>query len=512
MPRVVECVPNFSEGRRKEVVDAIVESMTAIEGVKLLDREMDADHNRCVITIAGEPDQVEEAAFRGAAKAAELIDLRQHKGEHPRMGAVDVIPFVPISDFYLNDCVAMAQRVGERIGKELEIPVFLYEAAAGRPERENLADVRRGQFEGLSKAIGRDEDRAPDFGPKKIHPSAGAVAVGARMPLVAFNVNLGTSDIRIARRIADTVRDRSGGFRFAKALGFALQDRGIVQVSMNLVNTLRTPIHRVFNTIKAEADRWGVPIVGSEIVGLVPQTPMLDAAEHYLRLESFSKEQVLETRLGATPPGAKASVNDFLEEVASRKPAPGGGSVSALAGALSCALGVMVVNLTIGKLKFKNVKDRLSDLKHGLEPMRAELAELVTRDAEAFDEVMRTSQLPMGTDQEKKHRAEAMEKAALEAATVPMEVARRAVKSMEAAMEIAEKGNPNSLSDAGVAGLIGYTAVKGAVYNVYINLPSLPEGAERDKMKSEADDLSGSAEELLARIKSKVEGDLIREV
>lgn len=512
MARVVECVPNFSEGRRREVIDSIVESMTAVEGVKLLDREMDADHNRCVITIAGEPDPVEEAAFRGAAKAAELIDLRRHKGEHPRMGAVDVIPFVPISDFYLNDCIAMAQRVGARIGEELKMPVFLYEAAASRPERENLADVRRGQFEGLSKAIGRDEDRTPDYGPNAIHPSAGAVAVGARMPLVAFNVNLGTSDIRIARRIADSIRDRSGGFRFAKALGFSLHDRGIVQVSMNLVNTLRTPIHRVFNMIKVEAERWGVPIVGSEIVGLVPLTPMMDVAEHYLRLESFSKEQVLETRVSAVPPGTQASVSDFLDEVASRKPTPGGGSVAALAGALSCALGVMVVNLTIGKLKFAGVKDRLSDLKHELEPIRAELSELVVRDAEAFDAVMKAGDLPMGSEKEKKRRAEAMTGAACEAARVPLEVARRAVKGMEAALEVAQKGNPNSLSDAGVAGLTGFTAVKGAVYNIYINLPSLPEGGERDAMKSEAEELSGKADDLLSKIRDKVEGDLKREV
>jgi glutamate formiminotransferase/formiminotetrahydrofolate cyclodeaminase len=510
MPRVVECVPNFSEGRRREVVDAIVDSMTGVGGVKLLDREMDADHNRCVITIAGEPDSVEEAAFKGAAKAVELIDLRTHKGEHPRMGAVDVIPFVPISDFYLNDCVAMAGRVGERIGKELGVPVFLYEAAATRPERENLADVRRGQFEGLSKAIGTDPDRAPDFGPNRIHESAGAVAVGARMPLVAFNVNLGTSDIRIARRIANSIRDRSGGFRFAKALGFALHDRGIVQVSMNLVNTLRTPIHRVFDMVKIEAERWGVPIVGSEIVGLVPLTPMIDVAEHYLRLEAFNKDQVLESKLSAAPPGTKASVDDFLEEVASRKPAPGGGSVSALAGALSCALGVMVVNLTIGKLKFQGVKDVLSDLKHELDPIRKELAELVSRDAEAFNAVMRASELPAGSDKERKRREAAMGEAALEAARVPLEVARRGIVAMECALAVAEKGNPNSLSDAGVAGLTGFTAVKGAVYNVYINLPSLPKGEERERMKTEANELAARADDLLSKVRAKVEGDLKR--
>jgi glutamate formiminotransferase/formiminotetrahydrofolate cyclodeaminase len=511
MARVVECVPNFSEGRNKEVVDSIVESMTSVEGVGLLDREMDVDHNRCVITIAGEPDAVEEAAFNGTSRAVELIDLREHKGEHPRMGAVDVIPFVPVSGIRRHDCVAMAKRVGKRIGDELKLPVYLYEAAASRPGRENLADVRRGEFEGLSKMIGTDEEHVPDFGPNAIHPSAGAVAVGARMPLVAFNVNLGTDDIRIARKIAASVREQSGGFKFAKALGFALHDRGIVQVSMNLVNTLRTPIYRVFNTIKVEAERWGVPIVGSEIVGLVPQTPMIDVAEHYLRIEGFSKEQILESRLSAVPPGVGASVSEFLDEVSSAAPTPGGGSVAALAGALSCALGAMVCNLTITRPKFKDVAGRMSDLKEDLEKFGKELGELVARDAEAFDSVLKAGRLTTFSDIEKERRDKAIAAASDEAVAVPLEVARSAVKAMEGAIEVAEKGNPNSLSDAGVAGLTGFAAVKGAVYNVYINLPSIPDGAEKEKTRAEATNLSAKAEELLSRIRKKVEGDLLQE-
>jgi glutamate formiminotransferase/formiminotetrahydrofolate cyclodeaminase len=512
MARVVECVPNFSEGRNKEVVDSIVDSMTSVEGVRLLDREMDVDHNRCVITIAGEPDAVEEAAFNGTSRAVELIDLRKHKGEHPRMGAVDVIPFVPISGIRRHDCVAMAKRVGRRIGDELKVPVYLYEAAASRPDRENLADVRRGEFEGLAKLIGSDEDHVPDFGPNAIHPSAGAVAVGARMPLVAFNVNLGTSDIRIARKIAGAVRERSGGYKFAKALGFALHDRGIVQVSMNLVNTLRTPIFRVFDTIKAEAERWGVPIVGSEIVGLVPQTPMIDVAEHYLRLECFSKEQILESRLSAVPIGVDATISDFLDVVSSSAPTPGGGSVAALAGALSAALGTMVCNLTITRPKFSAVAGRMTDLKDDLEKLGKQLGEYVTRDAEAFDSVLEAGRLTTFSKTEEERRDKAIAKASDEAANVPLEVARSAIKAMEGAIEVAEKGNPNSLSDAGVAGLAGYAAVKGAVYNVYINVPSLPDGAEKEEMKAEAGRLSDRAEELLSQIRKKVEGDLLREV
>jgi len=512
MARVVECVPNFSEGRNKDVVDAIVESMTSVEGVRLLDREMDTDHNRCVITIAGEPDAVEEAAFKGASRAVDLIDLRKHEGEHPRMGAVDVIPFVPISEIRRHDCVAIAKRVGKRIGEELKVPVFLYEAAATRPDRENLADVRRGEFEGLAKLIGTDEDHVPDFGPNAVHESAGAVAVGARMPLVAFNVNLGTSDIRIARRIAAAVRERSGGFKFAKALGFALHDRGIVQVSMNLVNTLRTPIYRVFNIIKLEAERWGVPIVGSEIVGLVPQTPMIDTAEHFLRLEDFSKDQILESRLSAVPPGVGASVSDFLDQVSSSAPTPGGGSVAALAGALSCALGTMVCNLTITRPKFGDVADRMAEVKEDLEKLGKELKELVARDSEAFEAVLKAGRMTTFSETEEKRRDKALAEASDEAAKVPLEVARRGIKAMEGAIEVAEKGNPNSLSDAGVAGLTGFAAVKGALYNVYINLPSLPDGKQKEEMKGEAIRLSDRAEELMSRVKEKVEGDLRREI
>lgn len=295
--RLVECVPNFSEGRRPEVLDEIVGAMTAVEGARLLDREMDADHNRAVVTIVGEPEAVLEAAFRGIAKAADLIDLNQHEGEHPRMGAADVCPFVPVREVTMEECVDLAARLGARVGDELSIPVFLYEEAARRPERQNLADVRKGQFEGLRKEIGSNPEKEPDFGPGRIHPTAGAIAIGARPFLIAYNVNLGTSDLSVAKKIAKSIRHSGGGLRYVKAMGFELKDRGIVQVSINMVNFKGTPLFRVFEMVRSEAARYGVPVVGSEVVGLVPAEALVDVADFYLRLENFKYDQVLENRL-----------------------------------------------------------------------------------------------------------------------------------------------------------------------------------------------------------------------
>lgn len=295
--KLVECVPNFSEGRRPEVLDEIVGAMVAVEGVRLLDREMDADHNRAVVTIIGEPEAVLEGAFRGIEKASTLIDLTKHEGEHPRMGATDVCPFVPVTGVTMDDCVGLANRLGERVGGELSIPVFLYEAAAKRPERQNLAKCRKGQFEGLCDEIGKNPEKDPDYGPRKIHPTAGAIAIGARPFLIAYNINLATADLSIAKAIAKSIRHSGGGLRYVKALGFEIKDRGIVQVSINMVNFKGTPLFRVFEMVKSEAERFGVPVIGSEVVGLVPAEALVDVAEFYLRLESFARGQVLENRL-----------------------------------------------------------------------------------------------------------------------------------------------------------------------------------------------------------------------
>ncbi|RLF36725.1 MAG: glutamate formimidoyltransferase [Thermoplasmata archaeon] len=295
--KIVECVPNFSEGRRKEVIEEIVDQVRKRKDVKLLDYSSDPDHNRTDVTFIGEPKAVKEAALDLAMKCVELIDMNKHKGEHPRMGAIDVVPFVPVYNVTMEECVKLAHEFAKEFAEKSGVPCFMYEEAATRPDRKNLADVRRGEFEGLKEEIGKNPDRVPDYGPNRIHPTAGATAVGARFFLIAFNVNLGTSDIEIAKKIAKAVRYSSGGYRYVKAMGFELKERGIVQVSMNLTNYKKTPIFRVFETIKNEAERYGVPVVGSEIVGLVPLEALVEVADYYLRLENFSMEQILEKRL-----------------------------------------------------------------------------------------------------------------------------------------------------------------------------------------------------------------------
>jgi glutamate formiminotransferase len=295
--KLVECIPNFSEGRRKEVIEAIADAIRAVKGVRLLDYSYDQNHNRSVFTFVGDPEGVKEAAFASAAKAAELIDMTKHKGEHPRMGAVDVIPFVPVKDVTMEECVEISRQVGERIARELSIPVFLYEESATRPERKSLADIRRGEFEGMAEKI-KGPAWAPDFGKPEIHPTAGAVAVGARMPLIAFNVNLNTSDINIAKNIAKVIRESGGGLKNVRAIGVMLEDKNIAQVSMNMTNYEKTSLYRAFELIKIEAKRYGVNVIGSEIVGITPMKALIDVAKYYLQLENFDdKKQILENYL-----------------------------------------------------------------------------------------------------------------------------------------------------------------------------------------------------------------------
>lgn len=505
MQPLIECVPNFSEGRRPEVVDAIVKEICSVPGVQLLDREMDPSHNRCVITFVAPPEVAAEAAFRGIRKGAELIDLTVHQGEHPRMGAADVVPFIPLGPCTEQQCVELARQLGKRVGEDLEIPVFLYEAAATRPERQNLADVRKGQFEGLRDLIGKDPARDPDFGPRKIHPTAGAVAIGARLPLVAYNVNLATPDVRVAREIAKAVRFQTGGLRYVKALGFFLEDRGLAQVSMNLVNTRGTPIHRAFDLVRLEAERHGTHVVGTEIVGLIPAEALYAAAEHYLRLEGFSAQQVLETRLEAGDRGAGASVKDFASQVASPEPTPGGGAVSALAGSLAASLGIMVANLTVGRKKYAEVEGEMHRLRTECEALRARLEGLVEEDSRSFEEVMRSRKLPAGNEIEASRKA-TLELAAMWKATrAPLETARAACQVLAAAKSLSEKGNVNARSDAGVAILLAQASGRGALFNVAINLPGLPEGPEKNEVRAESERLKlvlAGADDILKSVES----------
>lgn len=297
MAEIVECVPNFSEGRRHDVVDAIASAIASVAGVRVLDREMDADHNRSVITFVGDRKSVAEAAFRGATKAIELIDMNRHHGEHPRVGALDVLPFVPIAGVTLDDCVDLARFVGKRIAEELEVPVYLYEAAATRPDRRALPDVRRGEYEGLKTEIAVNPERKPDFGPSRLHATAGACIVGARPVLIAWNVNLKTTDLEVAKRIAKAIRESDGGLPAVRAKGFALADRGLVQVSMNMVDYRRTSLVQAFEAIRALATKEGVEIAESEIIGLVPLDALVEGATAYFKLARFHREQILETQL-----------------------------------------------------------------------------------------------------------------------------------------------------------------------------------------------------------------------
>jgi glutamate formiminotransferase len=296
MARLIECVPNISEGRRSEVIDRAVAALRGAKGARLLDVQSDKDHNRSVFTLCGDEGALREAILALFGAVVPAIDLRAHAGAHPRMGAVDVVPFIPIEGVTMEDCVRLAREVGEAVGKSFSVPVYLYEEAASAPHRKNLEDVRKGQFEGLAEKM-KDPQWSPDFGPRAPHPTAGATVFGARMPLIAYNVNLGTGDLEVAKRIAKAIRHSSGGYRFAKAMGLALEERGIVQVSINMTDFKKTPLHRVFETVRSEAARYGVNVVGSEIVGLVPEEALLEAADHFLRLEGFRMNQVLERKI-----------------------------------------------------------------------------------------------------------------------------------------------------------------------------------------------------------------------
>ncbi len=482
MPRLVECVPNVSEGRRREVVDELIQVVSGVAGVTMLDSEMDADHHRSVITFAGEPEPVMEAAFRLVERAARLIDLTQHQGEHPRMGATDVVPFVPVEGVTLDDCAAMARQVAERIGSELAIPTYLYEAAASRPDRVSLADVRRGQFEGLRDAIGTDPERVPDFGPAQIHPTAGATAVGARRFLVAFNANLNTADVRVAKAVASAIRERTGGLRNVRALGFSIEGGRRAQVSMNLVDVQATPIHRVLALVRDEAARRGAAISGCEVVGLIPEFAMLDAAEHALQLEGFRRDQVLELRLRTPPLSEAVPIATFFDQVAAATPTPGGGTVAAFAAALATTLATMVANLTIGRKKYADREAEMGEMKRAAGRLRVTLLSLARRDSEAFDAVLEARRMPRSTEAEIEARARALAAAELQATRVPLETAAACLEVLGLAATAAERGNINAATDSGVAGLIAGAAAEGALLNVEINLKSLPEGADKQQV------------------------------
>src|SRR5947199_1807089 len=485
MSTLVECVPNFSEGRDKAKVDAIVDALK-VEGVYLLDREMDADHNRSVITLVGEREAVQEAAIRGVGKAAELIDLNQHQGAHPRLGAADVVPFIPIEGVSIEDCVTMARHVGEQIWKRHKIPVYLYEAAAGSPERQNLENIRRGQFEGIRDDIATNPARKPDFGEARLHATAGACVVGARKFLIAYNIFLNTADVELAKKIAKSVRFSTGGLRYVKAAGFLV--RGQAQVSTNLTDFEQTPIHRVFEMVCAEAARYGAVPTSSEIVGLVPKKALEQAAEWFLQIEHFDSSLILENRLVAVlggkmaVGGIRAGVEPFIEQLAAPTVTPGGGSAAAASGAMAAGLAVMVASMSRGKKPYAQFERELTEAISRLSLLREELKASIDADAESYNSVMAAY---------KKSRESAsadglIDSALKQATSVPLGVAERAREVLTISASLGPITNPNMKSDLTTASALARAAIEGGLANVDINMESLKDQGFVSEMRRKA--------------------------
>ncbi len=489
MTQIIECVPNFSEGRRPEVIEQIVSAIRSVDGIVLLDQSSDSDHNRSVITFVGNAAAVEEAAYLGIAKAAELIDMNTHSGEHPRMGATDVVPFIPIAEASMEDCIQIANRLGKRVG-ELGIPVYLYEDAATKESRRNLEDVRRGQYEGIREAIKTKKSRKPDYGPAELG-RAGATAIGARAPLIAYNVYLNTGDVQVAQEVGKAVRHSSGGLRFVKGAGFLVD--GKAQVSMNLTNFRKTPLARVMEMIRTEAARYGAQIERSELVGLIPQEALDDAAAWYLHLHDFDRQQILERRIQSTAQPAESS---FLDAVASAEPAPGGGSAAAHAGALAAALVSMVARLTLGKKKYADVQGEMNQLLEQAESLRKQFTIAVEQDAAAFHAVMAAMKLPKEPEAKAAERSAAIEAATLEATRLPLSVAGMAVRTLQLAVQAAALGNTNAISDAGTGAALARASLQGAALNVRINASSLPSNAQAGAYLDELRGLELQAETL----------------
>ena len=501
--KLVECVPNFSEGRRPEVIEAIRHAIAAVEGVSVLDVSSDPSHNRSVITFVAPVESAVDAAFAGIRAASERINLCEHSGEHPRIGATDVVPFIPLEGSTMEDCIALARQLGERVGRDLRIPVYLYERAATTPARENLADVRRGEFEGLREELGKNPARNPDFGPSQIHPTCGATAIGARPFLVAYNVYLGpATNLPVAKNIAKAVRGSSGGFKYVKGLG--LEVDGQAQVSMNLVDTEKTPLHNAFDFVKLRAESEGAQVTWSEIVGLVPERVLFDAAVSHLQLRQFTPKQVLERQVREVVSGGE-SVSGFLAAVASSNPVPGGGSVAAHAGALAAALAQMVAGLTIGKKKYAGVDGEMKEASLKAASLGNTLSSLVKRDADAYALVSEAYKLPKEPADAAERRAEAVTNALLKAAEVPLETARASVEVARLASLVAEKGNTNAVTDAGVAALLAHAACTGAAYNVRVNVQALDDKSKGESLAREAQNLVKEAGDLVAKVSETVE-------
>jgi glutamate formiminotransferase/formiminotetrahydrofolate cyclodeaminase len=551
MARLVECVPNFSEGRDRAVIDAIAQAVASVSGVKLLDVDPGADTNRTVYTLVGPPEGVAEAAFRGARKAAELIDMTVHKGAHPRMGALDVCPFIPVAEITMAECADLARTVGRRIGDELQIPVYFYEHAAATEERRSLANIRAGEYEGLAEKLAQPA-WAPDAGPSRFNARSGATVVGAREFLLAYNVNLNTLDRRLANEVALTIREGGrakrdaqgqilrdadgtsikmpGRLKAVRAIGWYIDQYRQAQVSINLLDYTTTPLHVVFETAREEADKLGLIVTGSELVGLTPLAPMLEAGRYFLRkqgksagvperelveiaIRSMGLDQVapfdparkiIEYHFAAPARLMSMTASRFVDEVSTESPAPGGGSVAALMGSLGAALATMVANLTVGKAGYENAWEELAGMAERGQVVKDRLARAVDEDTDAFNRVMDAMRLPKGTPEQQAERDRAIEAANKAAAEVPLQTARHCLAAIELADIAADKGNRNSSSDAGVAALAGRAGVDGAVLNVLINLGGIKDGAFRKRCVAETSTLSADARRLCDAVQARV--------
>lgn len=491
---MIECVPNFSEGRNPAVVGEIVQAMLAVPGVSLLAQEMDADHNRSVITLAGEPQAVAEAAVRGVGIAAQRIDLRHHQGAHPRLGATDVVPFVPLAGATLEECVKLAEWAGEEIWKRYQIPVYLYEAAARREDRHGLENIRKGQFEGVSELVKTDPSRTPDFGLPfpdcRLHPSAGATVVGARKFLIAYNINLDTADLAVAKAIAKAVRTSSGGLPAVKGMGVLLSHPPRAQVSMNLTDFETTSLATAWHAVTAEAVKHGATPVESELIGLVPRKALEQAAAEMLKFVAFDAEMVIETRvesvLKALPAKHANTLRPFLEALASEEPAPGGGTAAAATGAMAASLGTMVARLARAKARKSGADTAAWDAAEGeFAHLSEALARATDEDSEAFLAIRAARRLPKATAEEQARRAQAIHAATVLAADVPLGVATRCRKLRELLRRAATQAPAAMASDVSTALALAEAGFAGARDNVRINCEGL-EASNPDRLRLEA--------------------------
>ncbi|MPY87609.1 MAG: glutamate formimidoyltransferase [Luteitalea sp.] len=552
MPRLVECVPNFSEGRSRLVIDAIAQAISSVPSVKLLDVDPGADTNRTVYTFVGEPNAVQDAAVRAAHAASEHIDMRQHQGAHPRIGAMDVCPFVPVAEVTMEECVAMARAVGQRIGDELQVPVYFYEYAASSTARHSLADIRAGEYEGLEHKL-RDPAWQPDCGPARFDARFGAAVVGARDFLLAYNVNLNTRDRRLAHEIALTVREAGRAKRDAaghivrgpdgqaarvpgrlprvRAIGWYIEEYRQAQVSINLLDYKTTPLHVVFEVVCEEAAKLGIRVTGSELVGMTPREPLVEAGRYYLRRQGKStgvamadvvemavrslgldqiapfdaSKKIIEAYFEPEAPLLRLTVQRFIDEVASETPAPGGGSVAALAGSLGAALAALVANVTVGRPGFEEASAALSAEAERAQALKARLATLVDEDTRAFSDVVAARRLPKGTPADDSARAAAIESALQRAAAVPRETMRLCVDALRVALAVVEQGNPNAASDAGVAGLMARAGAAAAALNVLINLGSIQDEAFTRACRDEVAEVRAEAARLAEALAQAVD-------